>query len=158
MRIADGDSCWTWTAFLQPHPRGKGTTYGEFWVGTKGAGGRMAFAHRVAWELEGGPIPDGMRVLHRCDNPACVRPDHLFLGTQSDNMLDMFAKGRATRHKGSEHYGAKLTESAVAAIRAEYVPGSSRVNRGNARELAERFGVTRDTVTGVIKRGWKHVA
>lgn len=52
-------------------------------------------AHRLAWQLANGPIPDGMRVLHHCDNPACVRPDHLFLGTQLDNIADMKAKGRA---------------------------------------------------------------
>lgn len=55
---------------------------------------RTAYAHRLAWEMENGPIPDGALVLHRCDNPRCVRPDHLFLGTHADNMADMTAKGR----------------------------------------------------------------
>jgi len=55
----------------------------------------MLYVHRVAWELTSGPIPDGMQVLHACDNPPCFNPEHLFLGTRSDNMVDMVSKGRA---------------------------------------------------------------
>lgn len=60
-------------------------------------GGRQQYAHRVAWQLVHGPIPAGMLVLHRCDNPACLRPEHLFLGTHAENMADMVRKGRSTR-------------------------------------------------------------
>jgi len=78
------DDCWLWTACRTTHG------YGQF----RPERSRGAQAHRVAWELTNGPIPAGMLVLHRCDNPPCVNPAHLFLGTQSDNMRDMYAKGR----------------------------------------------------------------
>jgi predicted XRE-type DNA-binding protein len=79
--------------------------------------GRMHLAHRIAWELERGPIPEGICVLHRCDNPPCVRVDHLFLGTVGDNNADRDAKGRQVALRGEEHGSAKLTEEQVAAIR-----------------------------------------
>ena len=77
--------CWEWTASKRHH-------YGQF--DTK-------LAHRIAWELVFKYIPEGMQVLHSCDNPGCVRPSHLFLGTQKDNMVDMMKKGR---HKGHHGY------------------------------------------------------
>ena len=88
--VAKSDGCWLWTAGLN---RG----YGAFAVHRKDIG-----AHRYSWMLENGPIPDGLFVLHRCDNPPCVRPDHLFIGTQLDNMLDKMSKGRG--YEGDRHY------------------------------------------------------
>lgn len=81
----DGD-CWEWQAAKNP----KG--YGFFGLGRRGDG--HALAHRVAYELTTGSIPDGLCVLHKCDNPGCVRPDHLWLGTRADNNRDMIGKGR----------------------------------------------------------------
>lgn len=77
--------CWIWTGSTSEG-------YGQINVG--GGDGRHDWAHRVSWEIHHGPIPDGLWVLHRCDNPSCVRPDHLFLGTVADNNRDMIAKGR----------------------------------------------------------------
>jgi hypothetical protein len=80
--------CLVWTGYVNEDG------YGRFSEG--GHQGRMVMVHRVAWELVHGPIPDGMRVLHSCDNPPCVLDEHLFLGTQADNVQDMLSKGRAS--------------------------------------------------------------
>lgn len=89
--ILIGETCWAWTG-------GKDSFgYGKLWRGL-GKTGR-ALAHRVSWELFYGPIPPGLQVLHRCDNPFCVCPGHLFLGTQKDNMVDMVFKGRGRWNK-----------------------------------------------------------
>jgi hypothetical protein len=82
------DVCWNW----------KGSTtrgYGTF----KPTGSKIAYAHRYMWELLNGPIPEGLLVCHRCDNPTCVNPDHLFLGTKKDNVVDMYSKGRGRPRK-----------------------------------------------------------
>jgi len=82
--LNDPDACWVWLASTV------GAGYGHFSL----AGGRKILAHRFAWEQSKGAIPDGLKVLHRCDNPPCCNPNHLFLGTQADNVHDMMQKGR----------------------------------------------------------------
>lgn len=89
-KVDRGEECWTWKPEFSRNPGG----YGMF---TPRHGARVG-AHRISWELANGPIPPGMFVLHHCDNPPCVRPDHLWLGTHLDNMADMKAKGRS--HSG----------------------------------------------------------
>lgn len=124
--------------------------------------GRRVKAHRLAWELLHGPIPQGMFVLHRCDNPPCVRPDHLFLGTNDDNMADMAKKGRAVsgskKHpermpRGEEHPRAKLTEEGVRRLREKYCAGDT-----SQQLLAKEFGISQFTVSAIIRRKrWAHV-
>lgn len=88
-RVDKTPGCWVWTG-----GRGAGKfDYGYFWTSEK----KLVKAHRFSFEMEHGSIPDGMVICHRCDNPPCVRPDHLFLGTQKDNIHDMDAKGRGKR-------------------------------------------------------------
>lgn len=114
--------------------------------------GRMRAAHRVAWELANGPIPEGMVVCHRCDNPPCIRLDHLFLGTMADNNRDRDEKGRDRPPRGSKNGNAKLTEYQVAEIKVHIGAGQSTY------ALAARYGVSQGVIWGIrAGRGWKHV-
>jgi hypothetical protein len=145
--------CWEWQAFRS-----------KFGYGKTGVGGRVHFAHRVAWELTYGPIPDGIRVLHRCDNPPCVNPAHLFLGTMSDNMQDMWDKGRHEppkkqpkpapigRARGERHGLAKLTAEIVLLARQQAAAGTTY------QALALQHGVTKQAIRyAVLRHTWKHV-
>jgi hypothetical protein len=145
-----GTPCWVWTASVDR----KG-------YGRMALNGRATGAHRVAWQVTNGPIPAGIWVLHRCDNPRCVRPDHLFLGDHAANMADMVAKGRSGAalrpeavQRGERHPMAKLTEQDVRDIRAAYADG-----RDTTVGLAARYGVSNQLISRIIARGiWKHVA
>jgi hypothetical protein len=88
-KVQKTDTCWIWTGASQDN------RYGYLHV--RNSKNPNALAHRVSWELHFGPVPDGMNVCHRCDNTRCVQPDHLFLGTQSENITDMHRKGRWKR-------------------------------------------------------------
>lgn len=98
-------------------------------------------AHRIAWMIANGPIPKGMYVCHKCDNPPCVNPSHLFLGTQADNMQDMHLKGRG--HAGESHANAKLSDEEVEIIRSNPLGVTQR-------ELASKFGVSESLVSQII--------
>lgn len=129
------DECWLWLGALNP----KG--YGWAWHGRR--------AHRVSWMLHHGPIPNGLLVCHSCDNPRCVNPKHLWLGTSADNQADKARKGRAARRPGSKHPLAKLTEEWVLAIRASAEPTD---------KIANRFGVSVACIRDVRSRkNWRHL-
>lgn len=107
---------------------------------------RQVLTHRAAWEAANGPIPDGMFVLHRCDNPPCCNPGHLFLGTQADNMADMAQKGRRRgRLTGEVNPKARLSAANVAEIRRLSSAGVVQ------REIAARFAVDRSTVGRIVR-------
>ena len=147
VKKAGGDACWLWTGARDKHPKGKGLTYGSFGIGSRTDHScRHVKAHRVAWELTHGPIPDGVKVLHKCDTPHCVRPGHLFLGTQADNVADMMAKGRGVQLSGTQHGNAKFTAKQVADIRFRFVP-KARIGNGAASVIAKEYGVDRHTVS-----------
>lgn len=125
------DECWPW--------KGSRRGFGHGQIG--GAGGRGTSpvgAHRVSWEIHYGPVPIGLCVCHRCDNPPCVNPSHLFLGTHADNVADKVAKGRgrAASRPGAGNPNAKLTESDVAEIRRRLLTGEP----GTA--IARDFGIS----------------
>lgn len=137
------DECWLWLAFINP------SGYGMIRIGR-----RMELSNRVSWTITNGPIPDGLHVLHRCDVRACCNPQHLFLGTNSDNIADKVRKGRSSfphpSKQGERHHFAKLTAEAVAAIR------STDMSFGSGRRLAEEYGVSPATITNIRKgKVWK---
>lgn len=135
--------CWEWLAFK--NPKGYGMV--------KDADGDSRPAHRVAYRLAVGPIPDKMHVLHRCDNPSCVNPSHLFLGTNFDNVADRVAKGRSGALRGEGSPVSKLTADQVSDIRARY--GGKR---GEIIALATEFGVDRTNIAYILKRKtWRHI-
>ncbi|HEY1294713.1 MAG TPA: HNH endonuclease [Chloroflexota bacterium] len=152
------DGCWLWTAARQRNG------YGKIGAGTHDAG--TLLAHRVAWELVNGPIPNGLCVLHRCDNPPCVRPDHLFVGTIKNNAQDMARKGRGvlqqhperaargTRNgahtrpekvlRGQRVGTSKLTWAEVERMRDEHRAGV------RIADLARAFGVSWSNVKWIV--------
>lgn len=139
--------CWQWMA-------GKFRKgYGSFRVGAK-----KFITQRVSWTLSNGPIPhdgshNGICVCHKCDNPACVRVDHLFLGTNADNVRDKESKGRGNPPSGEAHGMSRLTESKVREIRALYAAGGISTTK-----LAARFGASQPNVHKVIQRKiWAHI-
>lgn len=105
------------------------------------------YVHRIVWELAHGPIPNDLRVLHRCDNPRCLRTSHLFLGTQQDNIRDMIQKGRKRCASGESHPSAKVTDAQVREIcdlfTREHIP---------KRELARRYGVSPPAIRNILNR------
>jgi hypothetical protein len=136
----DDNGCWEWTGQLDRHG------YGHI-----GVSGRSVLTHRHAWALTHGPISDGMFCLHHCDNPPCVRPDHLFLGTQRDNIADMVAKRRQQR--GESNGGAVLTEDGVRDIRRRAQMGETHT------AIAASIGMSRAAVSLIAEgKRWRHVA
>jgi hypothetical protein len=138
----DKDACWKWKNSKGPEgyglitcitPEGKVTTR----------------AHRVSYELHIGQIPKGLLVLHRCDNPECSNPNHLFLGTNADNAKDRDAKGRTVHLKGKDHGCAKLTEDQVRCI-------YSYKGRRMGTTLAKKYKISQPTISAIFtKRLWK---
>jgi hypothetical protein len=117
------------------------------------SGQKQKLVYRLVYELAfGEKIKNGLFVCHTCDNPVCIRPSHLFLGTAKDNALDMMKKGRGNPIKGSAHHAAKLTESKIKQIRMMI---DKRIVQ---HKIAKRFSVTPQTVTLIKQRKvWAHV-
>jgi hypothetical protein len=115
--------------------------------------GKTVYAHRLVYELKYGPIPKGMVVLHRCDNPPCCNEDHLFLGTKADNSSDMKSKGRQWRPTGEKNKKARLTEADVIEIRRRLATGKETI-----KEISRSFGVALPTIDSIkAGRNWSHV-
>ncbi len=123
--------CWEWTGARDRDG------YGQTRIGMK-----RVKAHRKAWEILHGPIPAGLHVLHRCDNPPCVRPDHLWIGTERDNQHDKWAKGR-----GVLRHGLKFSPEQIRDIRIRYATGTIR-----QRDLASEYNTDQATISEVIRR------
>lgn len=144
---SDGDACWEWMG----HRNDKG--YGLIWIGP--ASGGCTMAHRAAWESANGPIPDGLCALHRCDNPSCCNPAHLFVGTIADNNADRDAKGRQRTRglPGESNPNAILTEGDVVEIKARRAEGESLA------VIARDFPVSKQTIWMIVRgHKWAHVS
>lgn len=145
--VGKPDECWLWVGGMSSN--GYGAAYLE--------SQKLISSHRAAWIVANGEIPDGLAVLHRCDNKRCCNPAHLFLGTYGENNTDRSQKGRSCR--GSQSHHAKLTESQVADIRKRYVRGHIKwPGRGNAKRLAAEYGISHTNLLDIIHgKIWKHV-
>lgn len=139
--VRGANECWLWQAYIDQEG------YGRF-----SFDGKRRFAHRAAWILTFGPLPNEARVLHKCDNPTCVNPAHLFIGTHQDNMNDRSAKGRTA--SGERNGRAKLTWEIVNQIRAAHKPWKVGITK-----LAAQFGVSKWVVQDILrKRTWREAA
>jgi hypothetical protein len=140
--------CWIWTGGHKGNYKGK-KDYGIF-GNTEKTGKKYQTAHRVSWLIHYGEIPDDMMVCHKCDNPRCCNPTHLFLGTQLDNMADMVQKGRHKYPTGTQVHTNRLSENDVFSIRACLSSGES------IKKISKKFNVS-DTTIRYIESGksWK---
>ena len=140
--------------------------------GVKGVNGKMVYVHRLAAAEKFGEIPKGMVVAHKCDNPRCYNPDHLFVCTQAENLQDMKAKGRSAKgekHRSKKHpelvlkgegVGThKLTEKEVLEIRAAYVKApAGKQSPTSLASIARQYGIAFQTVHKIIwRKTWKHL-
>jgi hypothetical protein len=147
-KVQKSSGCWIWKDGTFDNG------YGQFRVLNK-----KVKAHRFSWEITYGPIPDGLKVLHKCDNPPCVNPNHLFLGTNKDNTWDSIKKGRFCIDPnrfdhpcGEDHPLSVLTNEKVLEIRFLHKNGRSKYS------LAKQFNVVQDTITKVVNGiTWRHL-
>ena len=140
--------CWLWTGYK------RASGHGMMIRGSRTDGSmRSDGAHRIAWEVTHGASPGDMCVCHHCDNPPCVNPEHLFLGSKADNNLDCQNKGRRPVMRGSKNGASKLVESEVLEIRSLYAGGGV-----TQYQLADRFGVSQRLINLIVlRKKWSHL-
>ena len=146
-RTSKSGGCWIWVGNIHP----------DFGYGRLFFEGKNLLAHRVSYELHHGTIRGGMFVCHRCDNPPCVNPEHLFLGTQKDNMQDMSRKGRANggRFKGEKHHNSLLTDEQASEIKGLL---SLPYFHGKYAQMGRAFSVDECAIHHIKSgRSWRHV-
>lgn len=137
--------CWTWNGHRMPEP----TNYGM--ISIKNV---PRYVHRVQYTLVFGLIPKGLQVLHECDNPPCCNPQHLFLGTQSDNIIDRNSKGRANykHHQGEDHHFATITEALAIEILKRLSLGA------RIADLTQEYNLSKHVVPGLAhNKSWKYL-
>lgn len=146
--VGDDKDCWEWSGGRHGKPP-------HHHYGVISYSGKKVKAHRFSYEIHFGKIKRGLEVCHKCDNPPCVNPKHLFLGTRADNVRDMDSKGRRFIERGEDRYNATLTNDDIRQIRSRYT-FRDPVNGGRA--LAKEFGVGFTMISAIVNRlRWKHV-
>lgn len=149
LKTHDPEDCWIWTGERSRDG------YGKLCIGTKGKNRKQHYANRLSWILHNGPIPPGLFVLHDCptgDNPSCVNPNHLFLGTIKDNGMDAAKKGLTTF--GVKNAMAKLNDKKVSRVRRLYAFGGTSYSK-----LGKAFGVSKSLIHLIVQRRiWKRTA
>lgn len=141
------DTCWVWPNYCIPNG------YGTMRCGVRR---RQVYVHRISYLIFNGSIPDGMVVRHSCDNPPCVNPAHLLVGTTRDNIHDCIDRGRKTappHRRGADHNHAKLSEADVLEIRRLYATGKWR-----QVDLAAKYKVRQTNISQIVRRdSWRHI-
>jgi len=138
-KVDKSGDCWEWTGCRHPEGYGRFNPYGE-----------IINSHRFIFELEGSDIPSGMIVCHHCDNPPCVNPDHLYLGTHMDNTRDKINRGNQLR--GEDHPRSKLSEENVKEIR------DGIANGIECKFFAKQFNLSTSNISSIKNRkSWKHI-
>ena len=144
-RLNPVTGCLEW----QTHLGGSKRAYGRVVMGSRKTGRYYRYAHRLVWESIHGPLGKGQCVLHRCDNPRCVNPTHLFVGSQADNMRDMASKGRGGAPRGGRHMSAKLTEEQAR---------SALCSDLSTPQLAAEWGVSYQSIWALrAGKTWRHL-
>lgn len=145
--VGKKDDCWEWTGSLDAYG------YGQISEGNK-TNKKNYKAHRLSWMIRFGEIPENMNICHKCDNPSCMNPNHLFVGTQEDNLRDCREKGRARGGSmpGEKNPNSKLTERQVKDIRNRYKQGGIY-----QRQLGAEFGVSQAQIGLIVNRkSWRN--
>ena len=144
LKVKKTKQCWWWVGGK------RGGKYGGILLHANPPVG--AYAHRASWIIHFGAIPKGLCVLHKCDNPLCVNPEHLFIGTQKDNMKDTASKGRRAVQRGEQCSNVKLSVVDVLEISKQHASGVK------SKKIAMCFSIRPDTVQGIVaRRSWGHV-
>lgn len=141
-KTSDANGCWLWTGCVN--------TWGYGQINKGGQKGAHIGAARLSWMIKNGPIGAGLCVCHKCDNPICVNPDHLFLGTQKDNMVDAQNKGH--RAYGSKNVNARFCDDDIRNIRKMYEDGYRQ------KDIVDHYGASKSAISAIVRRKtWLHV-